>query len=662
MLPSHTDHEPEDFEAAEDVPSNASANTTIAEVVAERLSRRDMLWGTALLAVAGWTDTPDANAQQPQANTTPSFQFKEVAALVDEHHAVADGYDAQVLIRWGDPVLPGAEAFDAMAQTGAKQALQFGYNNDYLGYFPMPGASGPSRHGLLVVNHEYTSSELMHPAVPSGAARKDLPVEETARLSVIEMMAHGGSVLEVRRATGGQWSVVEGSTYARRITVETPMDVTGPAAGDARMQTPEDPTGRRVKGMFNNCAGGMTPWGTWLTCEENINFYFRGSVPAGHREADIQKRFGVGVVRYDWGRVHPRFDLAVAPHEINRFGWVVEIDPFDPASTPRKRTALGRFKHEGAAGITNKDGRYVVYMGDDQRFEYIYRFVTRGKVDPANRAANRDLLDDGELSVARYNADGTLDWLPLVFGQGPLTAANGFRSQGDVVIDARLAADRVGATKMDRPEDVEVNPLTGRVYAVLTSNNQRSANEVNVANPRAKNLHGHIIEMTPIDGDHAGPGMTWEFLVKCGDPSVASVGATFNPRTSKDGWFGTPDNVAIDALGRLWVSTDGNSDATTGRNDGLWAMETTGAARGTSKLFFRCPVGAELCGPMPTPDGETMFLAVQHPGEDGHEWKAFGRRSTFADPPTRWPDFRPGVPPRPSIVVVIKKGGGKIAV
>ena len=315
---------------------------------------------------------------------------------------------------------------------------------------------------------------------------------------------------------------------------------------------------------------------------------------------------------YNWGDYFDRFNLAKEPNEANRFGWAVEIDPFDPSSVPVKRTALGRFKREGAAGILNKDGRYVIYSGDDQRFEYVYKFVTAGRFDPANMS----LLDAGTAYVARFNADGSGEWLPLVFGEGPLIEANGFTSQADVLIDARIAADLLGATRMDRPEDIEANPRTNKVYVMLTNNSQRKADEVDAANPRADNRFGHIVEIIP-DGsdDHTSNRFRWEILVRCGDPAIAAVGATFNPNTSKDGWFGMPDNCAVDALGRLWVSTDGNYPKRTGRSDGLWAMETEGPARATSKLFFRCPHGAEMCGPEFTPDGTTLFLAVQHPGE-----------------------------------------------
>ena len=656
------------FENAENNSVNGSDNGTMGDVIAERLSRRDLAKG--ILAVTAMTATAaplallaSDRARSQGSSATPSFNFAEVESGVDDKHYVAEGYDADVLIRWGDPVLPGAPPFDPHKLTRDGQAKQFGYNNDYLGYFPMPNAPNPSEHGLLCVNHEYTNEELMFPGLGRQDARRGstTPFSKMTRdIAEIEMMAHGGSVLEVKKIAG-KWAIVAESKYARRITAETEMRISGPAAGHSRMKTSADPAGGRVLGMLNNCAGGRTPWGTWLTCEENINGYFTGELVAGHPEARNHKRVGVPSRWYNWGDYFDRFDVSKEPNEANRFGWVVEIDPFDSTSLPVKRTALGRFKREGAAGILNKDGRYVIYSGDDQRFEYVYKFVTEGRFDPTNREANMRLLDAGVCYVAKYNADGTGDWLPLIYGQGPLTEANGFHSQADIVIEARTAADLLGATKMDRPEDIEANPRTNKVYVMLTNNPARKAEQVDAANPRAENRFGHIIEMIPEGDDHAATKFRWEILVKCGDPSIASVGATFNPNTSKHGWFGMPDNCAVDSTGRLWISTDGNYPKRTGRSDGLWAMETDGPARATSKLFFRCPHGAEMCGPEFTPDDTTLFLAVQHPGETD-ESDPSAEPASFENPVTRWPDFKEGVPPRPSIVVITRKAGGKIAV
>ena len=656
------------YEASENHGRNNSANSTLGEVIATRFNRRDLLRGALAVTAISATVAPlalsladKAQAQDAAPGSVSSFDFKEVTAGVDDKHYIPEGYETDILIRWGDPVLADAPAFDPRNQSAAAQAKQFGYNNDYLGYIPMPGAANPSEHGLLVVNHEYTSEELMFPGMKKQDTKEQSFKQMTKDLADIELMAHGGSVLEIRKIDG-RWQVVPGSRYARRITGRTECAISGPAAGDARMRASYDPEGRKVQGMLNNCAGGVTPWGTWLTCEENFNGYFGGKFTEGHPEAANGKRYGVPGLWYNWASYYDRFDVAKEPNEPNRFGWVVEIDPFDPASTPVKRTALGRYKHEGAANIVNPaDGRFVVYMGDDERFDYIYKFVTDARVDTRNKAANRDILDRGTLYVAKYAADGTGEWLPLVHGQGPLTEANGFKSQADVLIETRRAGDLLGATKMDRPEGTEVSARTGKVYVMLTNNTRRKAEEVNAANPRAENAFGHIVEMMPGGGNHAANTFTWEILVKCGDPSVAAVGASFSSATTKDGWFGMPDMCVLDNQGRLWIGTDGQSDKSTGRTDGLYALETEGPGRGTSKLFFRCPVGAELCGPELTPDDSTFFVAIQHPGEDGDDWKAFGRASTFDDPATRWPDFQPGMPPRPSIVAITRKGGGKIA-
>jgi secreted PhoX family phosphatase len=642
------------FELSENEGRNASANPTMGDIIVARFSRRDLMKGVLGVAAINTTIGGLALSSAPKAMAAASsFGFAELEAEVDDKHHVAPGYKAEVLIRWGDPVLPGAPEFDIDKQTADAQSKQFGYNNDYLGFFPIDGSN---EHGLLAVNHEYTTENLMFPGIDAEQDGKGVMFKKmTPELAAIEMAAHGGAVIEVKKENGA-WTVVKDSRYARRITMATPMEITGPAAGHARMKTSADPAGTKVFGMLNNCAGGMTPWGTWVSGEENVHGYFWGDLWPGHANAKAFKRYGVPGKWYNWGDYEPRFHIGREPNEANRFGWIVEIDPYDPASVPKKRTAMGRFKHEGANLIVGKDGRVAAYMGDDERFDYLYRFITNGKHDAANPQASRDLLDDGVLSVAKFNEDGTVDWLPLVHGQGKLTPENGFPDQAEVLINARLAGDALGATKMDRPEDVEPNPKTGKIYVMLTNNNRRKADQADAANPRADNKFGHIVEITPPDGDHAAGKMTWEILVKCGDPSVAEVGATFSSATTKQGWFGMPDNCAFDAEGRLWVATDGMGPKSTGKTDGVFAVETEGELRGTSKRFFSVPIGAEMCGPCFTPDGKTLFVAVQHPGEEDAE----GNPGTFADPPTRWPDFKDGMPPRPSIVVITKEDGGTI--
>jgi secreted PhoX family phosphatase len=641
------------YEESENVGRNASANPTIGDVIAARFSRRDLLKGVLGVTAIAATVSPLALIAADRARAAASaFAFNELEAGIDDKHHVAEGYDADILIRWGDPVLADAPAFDPLGQSADAQSKQFGYNNDYVGYLPYPGASDPAAHGLLCVNHEYTNAELMFP---------NLPESLTADLVAIEMAAMGVSVIEIER-TDGKWRTVPNGKYNRRITAETPAVITGPAAGTDRMKTSADPTGTAVKGTINNCAGGITPWGTYLTAEENFHGYFSGELKEDHPEYVNYKRYGVPEGAYEWGKFHDRFDVNKEPNEANRFGWIVEIDPLDPASVPKKRTALGRTKHEGAESVVAAGGQVVVYCGDDERFDYVYKFVTEGKYDAGNRAANMDLLDKGTLYVARFDADGTMTWLPLVHGAGPLTEANGFKSQADVVIETRRAADLLGATKMDRPEDVQPNRSTGTVYAIMTNNTKRKPDQTDAANPRAENAFGHIIEIKEDGGDFAATKGTWEILLKCGDPSVAEVGASYSTDTTKNGWFGAPDNCAVDGQGRLWVATDGNGPKLSGRTDGIWAVDTAGEARGTSKLFFRVPVGAEMCGPCFAPDDATFFVAVQHPGDEGPNWAPFGRKSTFEDPSTRWPDFQPGMPPRPSLVAITKQGAGKIGV
>lgn len=656
----------EAFEDSQNIGINHSPNPTIGDVVQQRYGRRDVLKGLLAGSAAGIALSAGLPLVAPASaqGAAPRFTFTEIAHGADERHHVAPGYDAEVLIRWGDPVMADAPAFNVRAQSAAAQAKQFGYNNDFIGYLPLPLGSRNSERGLLFVNHEYTSEEVMFPGIGRQDSKDKLFKDMTRNLVEIEMAAHGASVIEVQKNPDGKWSLVGGSLYARRIDgLSSICELTGPAAGHARMRTQADPTGRRVIGMLNNCAGGLTPWGTVLTAEENFHGYFGGKLTAGHPEERNHKRYEVPGNWYNWGQHFDRFDVAKEPNEANRFGWMVEVDPYDPKSVPKKRTALGRFKHEGAAVVLNSDGRVVLYSGDDERFEYVYKFVTAKRFNPNDRKANFNLLDEGTLYVARYNADGSVDWMPLVHGQGPLTAANGFNSQADILIETRRAADLLGATKMDRPEDIEAHPSNGRVYVMLTNNSRRKADQVDAANPRASNEWGQVVEMVVSNGDHAAVKCQWSLLLQAGNPADPKAGGKFHAATSKNGWFACPDNAAIDPQGRLWITTDQGEawQKASGTADGVWAVETEGANRGLSKMFFRVPVGAEMCGPCFTPDGKTLFVAVQHPATDGGEkFTKSGKGSTFEDPATRWPDFQPDMPPRPSVVVITKQDGGLI--
>jgi len=484
-----------------------------------------------------------------------------------------------------------------------------------------------------------------------------LPTRLGREQAEIELAAHGLSVVEIQRDSSGAWQTILGPMNRRISTRSTEVAISGPAAGHKRLKTDADRSGKKVIGTLANCAGGVTPWGTVLTAEENFDEYFSGN-PAKTAEAGNYQRIGFKETVWDWwGEFFPRFDMAVEPNEPNRFGWIVEIDPYDPKSVPVKRTALGRFKHEAANPIVNQDGRVVVYTGDDQAFEYLYRYVSHGRFDPAKPDANKSLLDEGVLSVAKFHDDGTVIWLPLIYGNDPLTEANGFGSQADVLIETRRAADLVGATPMDRPEDFQPNPITGTVFAVLTNNILRKPDQIDAANPRADNKFGHIVELIPpggrgIEADHTADTFRWDMFIRCGDPSKPEHNAFYPTPVTQDGWFVTPDNIAFDAKGRLWIATDG-ADGAAGFADGVWACEVEGPERGKTRHFFSVPIGAEMCGPTFTPDDSALFLSVQHPGAAKH--------STFQEPITRWPDFVNGMPPRPSVVVVTRDEGGPIS-
>lgn len=612
-----------------------------AAVLERRLSRRGVL-GSALGLTAGFLL---GGASRSAAAPRPApLAFKPIPPGTGERIDVPDGYVSQLLLRWGDPVLPGAPAFIPERQTGASQALQFGYNCDFVGFLPLPYGRVRSDHGLLVVNHEYTNPEIMFPNYnPKAPTREQVDVM---------MAAHGLSVVEIQLRER-EWQTVLSNRYNRRITANTPCEITGPARGHALMKTPDDPAGTRVLGTIMNCSGGKTPWGTVLSGEENFHQYF-ANVDA-LADSDPRKRdyLRYGIARAEsekrWELHEPRFDIARHPNEPNRFGWVLEVDPYDPRYTPRKRTAMGRIKHEAATFAITRDGRVSIYSGDDERFEYVFKFISRDRFNPADRGANRDLLDEGTLFVARFNDDGSGDWLPLVHGQGPLTAANGFADQGEVVINARRAADLLGATKMDRPEDIETNPVNGKVYMVMTNNDLRGMagrGGPDRPNPRSGNLHGHIIEVTEDGDDYGATRFKWDMFLLCGDPEDPSTYFAGFPKEQVSA-ISCPDNIAFDRAGNLWIATDGAEKALK-RNDGLFAVPVSGEDRGHLRQFMSTVTGSEVCGPEFTPDNSTLFLAIQHPGEGG----------TYEKPISRWPDDV--TPPRPTVIAIRKQSGGAV--
>jgi secreted PhoX family phosphatase len=704
--------------------SNDSGNPSIVELIAQReISRRSFLktsFGATTAAVLG-TAVVDglsnyANAAPPPLGGIGFTAVPPNVVPMSDRVTVPEGYEVQVLVSWGDALDGGPHWDPAGAMDEATQLRTFGAHTDGMHYFPFPPAAKPNKgndrigneQGLLVCNHEYVDPPLANNIRPRAAyASAPLSLEMVRA----QQAAHGISVVEVRRKNRGKdgksWEVKRPSAFNRRITGNTPCTVSGPAAGHPLLRTMADASGMLVLGTLNNCAHGHTPWGTYLACEENWNGYF-GTSAAALVAAPLtahERRYGVsgGGFGYRWHEADPRFDIRANPNEPNRFGWVVEIDPARPDSTPVKRTALGRFKHEGAWVVVGDDQTVAVYMGDDERNEYIYKFVCARKYNPRNPAANRDLLDDGVLYVARFDSDGSGAWLPLVWGMNGLTPENGFADQGEVVIKARQAADRVGATMMDRPEWGAVHPLTREVYMTLTNNSRRgntpasvnsaagtttaaSANPpVDAANPRPDNDYGHIIRWRETGGDVAAATFEWDIFVQCGDKSVFTtakqLGGSYNPANLvgldpgdplyrkaiyagniNGDDYGAPDGLWFDNDGRLWIQTDQQGDA---RGDwvniGGNAMMCADPSTGQTKRFLTSPPNCEVTGVVTTPDGKTMFVGIQHPGED---WiNDFTENSA-------WPDngqngsttFGGSVPakPRSAVVVISKRDGGVI--
>lgn len=641
-----------DFYRSEpDSKDHVKLQRTFQEVLKRRMARRTLLKGAAAsvpFAILGLE--PGSRAQ---AASSDGLTFQAISLQHSDSITVPPGYKADPLIRWGDPLVAGAPDFDPENLTPEAQAVQFGYNCDFLGWFALP-----FNNAILTVNHEYTNEELMFAGYDSAN-----PTEEQVNIAIL---AHGASVVHIAAVPISEdafrWVVARGSGFNRRITGETEIEISGPLAGHALLKTSADASATKVRGMLNNCGGAMTPWGTLLTAEENFDQYFANNASVANEGVKAyNSRLGVSNAASGrkWERFHSRFDLTQEPNEINRFGYIVEIDPYDPTSAPKKRTALGRFKHEAASVIVTPSGHVAVYSGDDARFEYVFRFVSDGVYDPTDRKANFGLLDSGTLSVAKFNEDGTGEWLPLVFGEADLTPTNGFANQGEVLLKARFAGDALGATPMDRPEDIEWNPANNKVYLALTNNSQRGTEgngpvgqdgplpraAVDAMNPRARNSWGHIIEITASDGDHAADTFAWEIFMLCGDPSVPeqeAFFAGFDP--SRVSPIGCPDNINFDRRGNLWIATDGMPSVLPG-NDGVFAVPTAGSDRGYLRQFLSGVQGCEIASLIINRQNNTLFVAVQHPGEGG----------TYEEPISGFPDG--GAPNRPTVVAVTKASG-----
>ena len=642
---------------------NTSANDDFRSIASAVFSRRALfgLGAAAAVAVAVGAGRPSpvsspaaagpagagAAFAKPGRAGLPFAPIAPVPAEIDAF-TVPAGYTWNPLIRWGDPLFSRTPGFDIRNQTPAAQAEQFGYNSDYLDIMADPSG----KTGVLVSNHEYVNPDLMFPASDDAA--------ELRRRGDIYKAAQGMSVVEIRRKrVGDPWEYVVDGRRNRRITVETVFELTGPAAGSDLVKTTADPEGRWVRGTLGNCAGGTTPWGTILSGEENFNGYF-----AWAADTPEQKRYSSSATTSTstgWETYNPRFDAHSTGYvnEPNRFGYIVEIDPQDPTSTPRKHTALGRFKHEGANVHVAEDGRVVAYMGDDERGDYLYKFVSKNRIS-GSRKKNLTLLSEGDLFVAKFRGnspaaqitgtgalpadgafDGTGEWLPLTLGGESVVP--GFTTE-EVLVYTRLAADAVGATKMDRPEDVEPNPVTGKVYVALTNNSRRTA--VDEANPVTGNRYGHVIELTETEGQ-SGRRFGWSVLLLCGDPSTFENAYFAGFPKELVSPISCPDNLAFDSKGDLWISTDG-APSTIGYGDGLFRVPLTGAERGHVQQFLSVPRDAETCGPVIHDREGLVVVAVQHPGEDG----------TFDRPRSLFPDYGSTAPgdvataPRPSVVQV----------
>ena len=629
------------FPALED--SNDSSNLDIHRI--SKPSRRQVLRGglgalsAQMFAVAGLS----ACATPGQASRS-ALGFPSVAVNTLDQVTVPTGYEAQVLVPWGEPVgLSGEEPafrWDA-SNTAAEQAAQLGMHHDGIQYLPLPALGT----GLLVINHEYTDDGLLH---------RDGMANWSAEKVRKAQAAHGVGIVEVTQEKG-RWRQLRPSPFARRITANTPMRFAGPAAGHPMLRTAADPQGMTPLGTINNCGSGLTPWGTVLTCEENFIGYFHGPTqPDAHGKRWGLKSGGAG---YRWHEHDARFDATRNPNEPNRFGWMVEIDPLDPSSVPVKRTALGRGAHEAARIVLTQDGRAVVYSGEDARFEYIYKFVSRDRMQPGGAKANQHLLDHGTLYVARFDANGRGQWLPLTHGTHSLDAAHGFQDAGDVLIKSRQASDLLGATKMDRPEWIEVD-LKGWVYVTLTNNTNRGVGDApgaDAANPRTNNSMGHIIRWKEA-GDFDATSFEWNHLMLAGDPQQARPQAQGNVRGDA---FACPDGLWVDTRGVLWILTDiASNTIAKGEMSGLGhnALLAVDPQSGEVKRFLVGPAGCEITGMTGTPDGTTVFVNIQHPGESPSERSDPMRPRQYSN----WPDFRPDGRPRSATLAIRKLDGGVV--
>ncbi|MDM7463681.1 MAG: PhoX family phosphatase [Tepidimonas taiwanensis] len=709
---------------------NTSDNTTFESILAARLSRRSLLRGgvgTAATAVLGGLTLTACGGDD---DDVPLLGFQAVPKSLADRFTVPGGYSAQVLIAMGDPLFSGVPAFRNDG-TDTDFDRRCGEWHDGMEYFGL-SASGQrddrsTTRALLGINHEWVTQTFLHPNGPSPAPRPDAEVLK-------EMHAMGVTIVEIAKGTNGRFAYVQGSPFNRRITTETPIEIAGPARGHALLRTKYSPDGTRTRGTVNNCGTGKTPWGTLLTGEENWAAFFARDAGDNERRSANENvafaRYGKGVTAergsphvYQWDTAQSgderftRWNTSVRGatatddyrNEFFGQGYVTEIDPYNATAVIKKRTTLGRMAHEGAAVRAEAGKKVAVYMGDDARNEYIYKFVSTQTWDPAD--ANRSdriavgdkYLDSGKLYAAKFHADGTGTWVELSLANPAVANYTTYRfaDDGDVLIHARIAADAAGATKMDRPEWGNVNPKTGELYITLTNNSNRRVNPtssshvaVDPANPRAYadlrggtttlqgNVNGHILRIR--DADPAATAFTWDVFL-FGAESDASPTLVNLSGLTDDQDFSSPDGLVFSQVtGLCWIQTDDGAmvdesncmmlAAVPGRvGDGGPVTLDYGTTRVTTymgrkpsantlKRFLVGPKDQEITGLCETPDGKVIFVNVQHPGEETDP-------AAIGDP-TRYTSHWPGnegygaggalARPRSATVMITKNDGSVI--
>ena len=624
------------FDEFDEIHSPRPLETEFGALAEKAVSRRGFLGAGAAFGGAAFVMGAGALGPLPVAAAAAAdrFGFEPVAANGLDTVTVPPGYRWQVVARWGDPMWSRSVEFDqATRGSGESQELAFGDNVDGMALFRRGGRN------VLAVNNEYVNRGIIYGGAGGGEPRNADDVRKGKA-------GHGVSVVEIELGDGA-WSIVVDSPWNRRITADTPMEITGPARGHDLLKTAADPAGVESLGTWNNCGNGRTPWGAYLACEENFNGYFSSSDP----DVDIGpafRRYGIGPEDwgYAWATADERFDVSRHPNEPNRAGYVVEIDPLDPASTPKKRTALGRFKHENAELVLAANGQVVVYMGDDERGEFLYRFVSDGRY--AEGGDNADLLESGRLFAAKFADGGRGEWVELT------PEAAGMATQAEVCIHTRMAASAVGATTMDRPEWVAANPNEAEVYCCLTNNKHRGRKPnkggdptpVGGPNPRAGNLYGQIVRWAPDGGDHLASGFAWDLFVVAGNPAVHGGADAGSRNVTPDNMFNSPDGLAFDRNGLLWIQTDGDySDAGDFAGQGNNQMLVGDPATGEIRRFMVGPRQCEVTGVAWSADRRTLFVGIQHPGEKGGD--------------SHFPDGGDTVP-RSAVIAISREDGGLV--